>query len=108
MTERCPRCYGELAEEDRWVCPHCGYTLRTPAVSKVGIFLMIVGVFLLGGYVLGPDQIGLTSGLIPTQLADMMVANFALMVVGVFGFGMFLLAVGALAIRRARNREAPA
>lgn len=107
MTDRCPRCFGELTEDDTWVCPHCGFTLRTPAVSKVGLLFMLLGLFLLGAYVIGPDQVGLTSGLIPTDLVKLMEADFALMVAGVLGFGMLLIAAGALAVRRARNRTVP-
>ena len=35
-----------------------------------------------------------------------MVANFADVVVGTFAFGMFLMFVGALFVRRERNRAA--
>src|SRR5512136_1146431 len=98
MADRCPRCFGEVSEDDGWICPHCTFTLRTPMVSKVGLFFMFVGLVLLGAYVLGPDQIGLNSGMIPTDLAKLMEANFALMVVGVLGFGMFLIAAGAVAL----------
>ena len=104
MIERCPRCYAELSEDATWVCPTCGYTLRTPMVAKVGILFMLLGLFLLGAYVMGPDAIGLMSGAIPTDLAELMVANFALMVAGAFAFGMFLTAVGALVVRRARTQ----
>lgn len=106
MTDRCPECAAELPEDARWVCPACGYTLRTPAVSKVGIFFMLLGVLTVIGYAIGPDNIGLTSGAIPTQIADWMVANFVLLIIGAFGFGMFLMFVGALFVRAQRNRVA--
>jgi tellurite resistance protein TehA-like permease len=106
MTERCPRCYAELSEDATWVCPTCGYTLRTPVVAKVGILFMLIGLVLLGAYVIGPDAIGLMSGAIPTDLAKLMVANFAPMVAGALAFGMFLTAAGALVVRRARTRAA--
>ncbi|MFA5895601.1 MAG: hypothetical protein WC985_01680 [Thermoplasmata archaeon] len=108
MSERCPRCYAELSEDSTWICPTCGYTLRTPMVAKVGIFFMLVGLLLLGAYVMGPDAIGLMSGAIPTDLARLMVENFALMVAGTFALGMFLTAVGALVVRRARTHAASA
>ncbi len=108
MSERCPRCYAELSEDATWICPTCGYTLHTPMVAKVGILFMLLGLLLLGGYVMGPDAIGLMSGAIPTDLANLMVANFALMVAGTFAFGMFLSAVGALVVRHARTRAAMA
>lgn len=108
MAERCPRCYAELPEDARWVCPTCGFTLRTPAVSKVGIFVMFLGLFLLAGYVMGPESLGLTSGLVPTDLADLMIANMAEMVVGTFALGMFLILVGALVVRSAKNRVSAA
>ncbi len=108
MDERCPRCYAELSEDASWVCPACGYTLRTPGVAKAGLFFMLLGLVLLGAYVMGPDALGLMSGAIPTDLAKLMVANFAELVAGTFAFGMFLTAVGALAVRHARSRSAVA
>ncbi len=108
MSERCPRCYAALSEDTTWICPACGYTLRTPMVAKVGIVFMLLSLLLLGAYVMGPDAIGLMSGAIPTDLAKLMVANFALMVAGAFGLGIFLSAVGALVVRRARTRAAAA
>lgn len=90
------------------MCPTCDYTLRTPAVSKVGILLAFLGLALVGGYVIGPENLGLTSGIMPTQIADFLVANFALVVVGTLAFGLFLIFVGALFIRAERNKFAPA
>lgn len=106
MTRRCPRCAAVLPEDAVWVCPTCDYTLRTPAVSKVGIVFMLLGLVLVGGYVIGPDNLGLTSGILPTDLAKLLVTNFAQMVVATFAFGMFLMFVGALFVRRQRNRVA--
>jgi hypothetical protein len=106
MARRCPRCSAELPQDAVWICPTCDYTLRTPSVSKVGIVFMFLGLFLLGGYVLGPDNLGLTSGAIPTDLANLMIANFAMMVVATFAFGMFLTLVGALFVRGERNKLA--
>ena len=107
MTRRCPRCAAELPEDAVWVCPTCGYTLRTPGIAKVGIVFMLVGLALVGGYVLGPQSMGLTSGLIPTDLADWTIANFPLMIVGTFGLGMLLMLAGAWFVRAERNRAAP-
>lgn len=104
MTDRCPECAAELPQDATWVCPTCGYTLRTPSVSKVGILFMFLGLVAVGAYVIGPDNLGLTSGAIPTQLADFMIADFPLLVIGTFGFGMFLMLVGALFIRSARSK----
>ncbi len=106
MTDRCPRCAAELPKDATWVCPSCDYTLKTPAVSKVGIFFMLLGLVTVGAYVIGPENLGLTSGIIPTQLADLMIANFTFLVLGTFAFGMFLMLVGALFIRSERNRAA--
>ncbi len=108
MTDRCPECAAELPEDAKWVCPACGYTLRTPAISKVGILFLFLGLATVVGYVIGPDALGLTSGVMPTQLADLMIANWPLLVIGTFGFGMFLMLVGALFIRSQRNKAAPA
>ncbi len=104
MARRCPRCAAELPEDAVWVCPACDYTLRTPASSKVGILFMLLGLGLVGAYVMGPDSIGLTSGAVPTDLANLMVANFAYLVVGTFGLGMLLMFAGAMRVRRERNR----
>ncbi len=106
MTDRCPECAAELPKDAKWVCPTCGYTLRTPAVSKVGILFMFLGLVTVGAYVIGPDNLGLTSGLVPTDLANVMVANFPLLVIGAFGFGMFLMLAGALFLRSERAKVA--
>lgn len=108
MSERCPRCYAELPEDTTWVCPTCGYTLRTPAVAKAGILFMLLGLLLLGAYVMGPTAVGLTSGAIPTDFVRLIEEHFALLVAGTFAFGMLLTAAGALAVRHARNRSAAA
>ncbi len=107
MTDRCPECAAELPADATWVCPTCGYTLKTPSVSKAGIVLMLLGLVTVGAYVIGPDSLGLTSGAVPTQLADLMVANFPLMVIGIFGLGMLLMLAGALFIRSERNKAVP-
>ena len=88
------------------MCPTCDYTLRTPSVSKLGIVVMFLGLVLVGGYVIGPESMGLTSGIVPTDLANLMIANFAEMVGGTFALGMFLMAVGALFVRAERNKIA--
>ena len=106
MARRCPRCAAELSEDAVWVCPACDYTLRTPAISKVGVLFMLLGLALVGGYVAGPQSLGLTSGLVPTDLASLMMDNLPMLVVSTFGFGMFLMLVGALFVRRERNRVA--
>jgi len=106
MTRRCPRCAAELPEDAVWVCPACDYTLRTPAISKLGIVFMFLGLVLVGGYVIGLPNLGLTSGIMPTDLADLTIANFPLVIIGTFGFGMFLMAVGALFVRAERNKVA--
>src|SRR2546428_311684 len=99
MARRCPECYAELPEDAVWVCPTCKYTLRTPAAAKAGIVFMVLGLALLGAFVYGPDQIGLRSGLVPTDLANVTIANFPLLVLGAFGVGAFLVATAALKIR---------
>lgn len=88
------------------MCPTCDYTLRTPGIAKLGIVVMFLGLALVGAYVMGPDSIGLTSGIVPTDLANLMIANFALTVLGTFALGMFLMLVGALFVRSERNRAA--
>lgn len=106
MTDRCPECAAELPADATWVCPACGYTLKTPGISKAGILFMFLGLAAVGAYVIGPDSIGLTSGIVPTQLAALMIADFPLLVIGTFGFGMLLMLVGALFIRSERNKVA--
>lgn len=103
MAERCPRCYADLPADATWVCPACGYTLRTPGVSKWGLLFVFLGLVLLVGYVMGPDALGLTSGAVPTQLADLMIAYFAQMVAATFAFGFLLVLVGAAILRGARR-----
>ncbi|MGQ0797169.1 MAG: hypothetical protein ACT4OI_04785 [Methanobacteriota archaeon] len=103
MSGRCPECYAELPEDATWVCPACGYTLRTPASSRVGVVIMLLGVVLLGTFVAGPENLGLRSGWMPTDLAELTIANYALLVVGTFFLGMALVAVGALRLRGERS-----
>lgn len=107
MVERCPRCFAELPEDATWVCPACGYTLRTPGVAKAGLFIMFLGVVLVVAYVLGLSSLGVPNGLIPTDLVDFLNANFPLAILGLFGLGALLTAAGAAAVRHARDREAP-
>jgi len=108
MARRCPECYAELPEDAVWVCPTCGYTLRTPTAAKAGIVFMVLGLVVLGAFVYGPDRIGLTSGLVPTDLANLTIANFPLLVLGTFGIGAFLVAAAALKIRSEHARVAAA
>ncbi len=88
-----------------WVCPTCDYTLRTPGISKLGIVFMLLGLVLVGAYVLGPQAL-IPAGAIPTDLLNLTLANFPLLIVGTFGLGMFLMAVGALFVRAERNKAA--
>ncbi len=106
MANRCPRCFADLPEDAVWVCPTCGYTLRTPAASKAGLLFIVLGFLLSVGYVLGPDAIGVTSGAIPTDLANVMIANFTEVIAAAFAFGFFLVLIGAAMLRNAR-RGAP-
>ena len=108
MARRCPECYAELPDDAIWVCPTCRYTLRTPGSAKVGIVLMVLGLGLLGVFVYGPETLGLNSGVMPTELANLTIANFPLLVVGVFGLGAFLAAAAALKIRSEQARVAAA
>ncbi len=108
MAERCPRCFAELPEDTKWVCPACGYTLRTPGVGKAGLFFMFLALVLVVAYVVGPESLGLTNGMIPTDLATFLIANFPLTILGTFGLGVLLTAAGAAAIRHARDRTVTA
>src|SRR5947199_8703709 len=99
MARRCPECYAELPEDAVWVCPTCKYTLRTPATAKAGIVFMVLGLALLGAFVYGPDQIGLRSGLVPTDLANLTMTNFTLLVLGAFGLATLLYADVARKLR---------
>lgn len=105
---RCPECYAELPEDAVWVCPTCRYTLRTPGTAKVGIAFMVLGLALLGAFVYGPENLGLKSGVIPTDFANLTIANFPLLVLGAFGFGALLVAAAALKIRSEQARVAAA
>jgi hypothetical protein len=106
MARRCPECYAELPEDVVWVCPVCRYTLRTPAAAKAGLGFMILGLILLGVFVYGPDRLGLASGFLPTDIAKLTIANFALLVLGAFGLGILLVAAAALKIRSEQARVA--
>ena len=108
MARRCPECYAELPDDAVWVCPTCGYTLRTPGAAKAGIVFMVLGLAFLGVFVLGPERVGLTSGLVPTDIANLTIANFPLLVLGTFGIGAFLVAAAALKIRSEHARVSAA
>ena len=108
MARRCPECYAELPDEAIWICPTCRYTIRMPGAAKMGVVLMILGLALLGAFVYGPEQLGLNSGLIPTDIAKPTIANFPLLVVGSFGLGAFLVTAAALKIRSEQARLAAA
>lgn len=106
MARRCPECYAELPDDAIWVCPSCGYTLRMPGSAKMGIVFMLLGLALLGVFVYGPENLGLNSGIMPTELANLTIANFPLLVVGVFGLGALLVVAAALKIRSEQARVA--
>lgn len=106
MPARCPECYADLPEDADWVCPACGYTLRTPTVSKVGIAFMVLGLVLLGAFIIGPDQVIPRDGSIPFELVDLAIAGFPFLVLGTFGLGMLLTLAGALKLRGERRRAA--
>ncbi|HWM50013.1 MAG TPA: hypothetical protein VNO76_01515 [Thermoplasmata archaeon] len=108
MARRCPECYTELPDDAVWVCPHCGYTLRLPGTAKAGIVLMVIGLGFLGAYVYGPMNLGLNSGFLPTDIANLLIAEFPLLVLGAFGLGAFLAAAAALKIRSEQARVAAA
>lgn len=108
MTPRCPECYAELPEDAVWVCPTCGYTLRVPGAAKFGVFLMVVGLALLGAFLYGPERLGLDQGFVPTDLASWTIANFPLLVSGTFGLGAILAAAAAIMIRIEQTRAAMA
>jgi hypothetical protein len=44
--------------------------------------------------------------MIPTDLANLMIAYFTELIIATFGFGMLLMFVGAMFVRRERNRVA--
>jgi hypothetical protein len=55
--EFCPNCVERVADEASFVCPRCGYQLRMPRVSVIGLGAIAAGVgsFLMsafGGWVL--------------------------------------------------------
>ncbi len=108
MARRCPECYAELPEDAVWICPTCHYTLRTPATAKAGIVFMLLGLALLTVFVFGPENLGLNSGIVPTEIANLTIANFPLLVVGTFAFGAFLAAAAALKIRSEQARVSAA
>ena len=42
--ERCPNCLAKTPDERALACDRCGYQLRTPAISLVGLGLLLVGI----------------------------------------------------------------
>jgi hypothetical protein len=108
MARRCPECYAELPETAVWVCPACRYTLRIPGAAKAGVVLMLFGLALLGAFIMGPENLGLTSGAVPTEFGNLAVANFPLLVVGTFALGALFALAGALKLRSEQARIAAA
>ncbi len=106
MAAHCPRCYAELPEDATWVCPTCGYTLRTPAVAKLGLVIMLFGLVLVGVYLAGPQNVIPRNGWVPYDLVDLTIANFALLALGTILLGMFLTAIGGFVVRNERLRVA--
>lgn len=88
------------------MCPSCGYTLRTPTVSKVGVVILLFALILVGAYVAGPQNLIPKNGWIPDDLVDLTVANFAWLTLGTILLGMLLTAAGALVVRSERTRSA--
>lgn len=104
MAARCPECYAELPEDAEWVCPRCGYTLRTPRSSKLGIVVLVLGLGLLVAYLLGPTFVIPRNGWIPYEIVDLLYLSWSLVVVGTFAFGLFLVAAGAWKVRSERAK----
>jgi len=86
------------------VCPSCGYTLRTPAVSKVGVAILLLALILVGAYVAGPQALIPKNGWIPDDIVDLTVANFVWLTLGAILLGMLLTAAGAFVIRSEQTR----
>jgi hypothetical protein len=53
-------------------------------------------------------NLGLNSGFLPTDIANLLIAEFPLLVLGAFGLGAFLAAAAALKIRSEQARVAAA
>jgi|GEM_PF-1840406 len=104
MASRCPECYAELPEDALWVCPGCGYTLRTPRVSKIGILFLVLGLVTVIVYVVGPTLVIPRNGWIPFDLVDYLYLNWSLLVILTFGLGLFLVAAGAWKVRAERAK----
>ena len=86
-----------------------GQSSATPLLKQrlrglVALAVLGGGLALLGAYVYGPENLGLRSGLIPTDLANLTIANFPLLVLGSFGVGALLAAAAALKIRSEHAR----
>jgi hypothetical protein len=58
--------------------------------------------------VYGPTSLGLNSGFLPTDIANLVIAEFPLLVLGAFGVGALLAAAAALKIRSEQARDAVA
>lgn len=104
MANRCPECYAELPEDAVWVCPRCGYTLRTPGSSKLGVVFSILGLGLLVVYLMGPTIAIPRNGWIPYEIVDLLYLNWSLMVIGTFALGFLLIAAGAWKVRSERAK----
>jgi len=109
--ERCPNCLAKTPDERALVCDRCGYHLRLPRVSVVGLGLIFVAVgsFVLsvfGGYLFPWPAMpfGLRVPFLesPTP-ADL--STLALWIGGVFlAVGIAAAYAGAYAVRRAGDR----
>ena len=57
MVRSCPRCRGTVEDPRRLACPHCGYSLRLPAVGKAGSALLVVALAAYGAAIFAPEAL---------------------------------------------------
>lgn len=103
--ERCPKCLDRVPDDRAVVCHACGYQLRMPRVSLVGLALLAAGMgsFLLsafGGYLIPWIDLPFLRPLLGSPTPDDLAAwalwlGVALLLVGIAAAG-----AGAYAVRR--------
>lgn len=121
---RCPNCADPIPDEGRLVCLRCGYTLRLPRASRLGLTLIAIGFVLALLWIPGPEnlrfpaQIGLPgdgvlnlpdpTSIVPEGFRVWLVSSWGYLAFLVFLAGVGITIWSALVLRREQARVAAA
>lgn len=111
MLERCPLCYDRLPDDRADVCDRCGYQLRTPTVSVVGLGLVVasMGSFfasVFGGYLFPWPELPVALPFLESPTPDDLAAVTLWLGAVLMLVGIVAVSAGAYAARRKSERIA--